>query len=219
MHVIKAGSSRRTSNTDENELPSRATGRMQVQRLIDLIDEIAPEEGVVDVHEIEARFADGSRRIPLVAREDAAVCAVVEGTADTTRRMNAVDLDAVVAITIDDVADTTRRMSAVQADELAAMSTPEPPVAPEPRIVRRVVPRIEPEASPVVVKFCAPTVRPARELSSMPPFTAPAEVEVEVEVEHAIESNTLQRSSKGWIIGGLLAVAGAAAGLAAVLLS
>jgi hypothetical protein len=216
MHVIKAGSSRRSRNTDEAELLARATGRMQAQKLIDLIDESAPEEGVVDVHEIEAKFADGSRRIPLVA-QDAAVCAVVEGAADTTRRMSAVDLDAAVVATIDDVADTTRRMSAIQANELAALIAPEVPIA-RVNVVRagapsNVAPPIEP--SPVVVKFRAPTVRPALEL----PLPAPVEVEIEIEAEPPPVMAAPRKSSKVWIIGALLAVAGAAAGLAAVVLS
>jgi hypothetical protein len=217
MHVIKAGSSRRTRNTDEAELLSRATGRMQAQKLIDLIDESAPDEGVVDVHEIETKFADGSRRIPLVAQSDAAVCAVVEGAADTTRRMNAVDLDAAVVATIDDVADTTRRMSAIQANELAALIAPEVPIA-RVNVVRagapsNVAPPVEP--SPVVVKFRAPTVRPALEL----PLPAPVEVEIEIEAEPPPVTAAPRKSSKAWIIGALLAVAGAAAGLAAVVLS
>jgi hypothetical protein len=200
MHVIKARSTRRTKKTEEAELLARATGRMQAQKLFDLIDESAPDEGVVDVHQIEARFADGSRRIPL--SEAAAVCAVVDDVSDTTRRMSAVDVDAAVAMAIDDSSDTTRRMSAIQASELAALITPVAEV---------------PVATEVVVKFRATTVRPALEL----PLPAPVEIEAELPelYEPPAVAAPVRRSSQAWMIGAVLALAGAAAGLAAVLLA
>ena len=186
---------------------ARATGRMQAQKLIDLIDQTAPDEGVVDVHEIESKFADGSRRIPLV--EEAAVCTVVEGAADTTRRMSAVDVDAAVAMAIDDASDTTRRMSAVQANELAALITPVEVVvaetcdAPDIAVASAIEGAIESEIeseieiAPVVVTFRAPTVTPVED------------------DEPVVE----RRSARAWMIGAVLAVAGAGAALAAVLLA
>ena len=206
MHVIKArGANRKSAQGDQL---SRATGQIQTQQLLDLIDESAPDEGVVDVHEIESKFANGSRRIALVPPEEAAVCAVVEGSADTTRRMSAVDLDAAVAIAIEGTADTTRRMSAVQSNELAALITPvEVSVASEP--------------APVVVKFHQPVPAEA-------PMTPPVDVTVPVSEmawpRHAAEDYAaidlpVRRGVNVWMIGGLIAFAGAAAGLVAVLLS
>lgn len=203
MHVIKG----RSAKTDD-AVRARATGRIQAQKLIDLIDESAPDEGVVDIHAIEAKLADGSRRIPLVASDDAAVCAAVEGTADTTRRMSAVDVDAAVSMAIDDSSDTTRRMSAVQANELAAMITPV-----EVSLATDVAP-----VEPVVVKFRPPTIEPAHRLEL--PLPAPVEIEADFDgIADPAAAAPVRRGANAWMIGALIAVAGAAAGLAAVLLA
>jgi hypothetical protein len=127
MHV------RSNRPTSEQELLSRATGRLNAQALIDLIGESAPEEGVVDLHELEASFSRGA----VVAEEI---------TGEPTRRMSTAEAEAAMTAVEDVNARPTARMSAVQASELAALLAPpvvaarehvavisEPPVAPAPQ--------------------------------------------------------------------------------------
>ena len=203
MHVIKGRSARTARTTDERELLSRATGRMQAAKLIDLIDESAPDDGVVDVHEIE-KFANGSRRIPLSEPEDAVVSAIVEGGADTTRRMSAVEWDAAVCAVESEIhSESTMRMSAIQSNELAALITPV-----EVSLVT------EPPMQDPVVTFTTPRLAL--------PLPAPIEMDVDMYMEPAASEPIVapvRRAGNSWMIGAIIALAGAAAGLAAVLLA
>lgn len=204
MHVIKGRTPRPAAGTtDEREVLARATGRMHAAKLIDLIDESAPDEGVVDVHEIEAKFANGSRRIPLVPPNDvggAVVEAVVEGGADTTRRMSAVEADALVATEIR--GESTMRMSAIQEHELVALIKPD-----------------EPPAAPVVRFSHSSEMAAPRAMMSVPEDDDDLVIAVEQSAEPSIAEPPVRRRSNAWMIGALIAFAGAAAGLAAVLLS
>lgn len=184
MHVIKA--KQREERAHQDGARSRATGRMQAQKLIELIDESAPDDSVVDLHEVE-KFADGTRRIPLPV-EEAAVVAVVEGSADTTRRMSAVEWDAAISAVESEVhSESTTRMCAIQASELAALITPvEVSVVEEPSLAASV------EIHAPVVTFRQPTAVPVE------------------------SSEPGHRRANPWMIGALIALAGAIAGLAAV---
>lgn len=202
MHVIKG--KRRMERTNQDDVVSRATGRMQAQKLIDLIDESAPDEGVVDVHALDMKFADGTRRIEVAPlEEEGAVVAIVEGAADTTRRMSAVEWDAAVAaaaaVESEVHSESTMRMSAIQANQLAALITPvEVSLVDEaPELVQ------EP-----IITFTTPRLSQ--------PLPAPIEgADVSVETAPAVP----RRGTNRWMIAAMIALAGAAAGLAAVALS
>lgn len=189
MHVIKG---RRAPSHAE----SRSTGRMQAQNLIDLIDKSAPDEGVVDMHEIEATFANGSRRIELVEPDDGAVVqAVPTDAADTTRRMSAVEADALVAVEIR--SESTMRMCAIQESELVKLMAPTEIAIPQ----------------PPVVTFNAPKVAL--------PLPAPAEDEVEVATAYEMPEMTVEpvvapRRNNAWMTFAILALAAAAGALAYV---
>ena len=107
---------------------------MQAVTLIDLIDEIAPEDGMVDIYELESSFARGTTKIARPPEEE--VDAIVETvvTSEPTRRMSAVEWDAVLgAVAAESNSRTTTRMTAIQLTELAALITPvEVSVADEP---------------------------------------------------------------------------------------
>lgn len=207
MHVLKARNARPTVRNPDQEQLARATGRMQAQKLMDLIDETAPDEGVVDVHALETSFANGSRRIELVEPDDGAVVPVaIEGAADTTRRMSAVEWDAAISAVESEVhSESTLRMSAIQASELAALITPvevsvEIPLVAEP-VVTFTTPRIS-----------LPLPAPVEEASK----------DVEISIEQVNEPAVAPPARRGmnpWMIGALIALAGAVAGLAAVLVS
>lgn len=215
MHVIKA----RSAGGRKNEA-ARATGQIKTQQLLDLIDESAPDEAVVDVHEIESRLANGSRRIPLPA-QDAAVVAVVEGASDTTRRMSAVDLDAAVAAVEAEVhSESTMRMSAIQANQLAALITPVE-VSLVDEAISSAAARLAvlppsavttPEAFPVgtepVVRFA-----PSRPLAPVADDTFGGPM-----IDARAEQDIPVRGTNWWLVGGIVAVLMAALALAAVAL-
>lgn len=99
---------------------------MRAQTLLELIGESAPEEGVVDLHELEASFSGGA----VVAEEI---------TAEPTRRMSTAECDAALVAAEGINGKATTRMSAVQSSELAALIAPpvltpshEPVIAPSP---------------------------------------------------------------------------------------
>ncbi len=208
MHVTKGRNARPTVRKSEQEQIARATGRMQAQKLVDLIDQTAPDEGVVDVPELDTAFANGSRRIALVDPSDsgAVVEAVVEGTADTTRRMSAVEADALVAVEIR--SESTMRMSAIQESELVALITPVE------------VSIEEPAMSMPVVRFSTGS-EPRMALPLPAPIEEPADVET-VELTAGSDAGIevpVRRGMNPWMIGGLIALAGAVAGLVAVLVA
>jgi|GEM_PF-5894488 len=209
MHVTKGRNARPTVRKSEQEQIARATGRMQAQKLVDLIDQTAPDEGVVDVPELDTAFANGSRRIALVDPIDsgAVVEAVVEGTADTTRRMSAVEADALVAVEIR--SESTMRMSAIQESELVALITPVEVSIEEPAM-----------SMPVVRFSTGSEPRMALPLPA-PPIEEPADVET-VELTAGSDAGIevpVRRGMNPWMIGGLIALAGAVAGLVAVLVA
>lgn len=192
MHV-----KRRVERTKQDDVVSRATGRMQAQKLIDLIDQSAPDDSVVDLHGVD--FADGTRRIPIAPADEGAVVAVVEGSADTTRRMSAVEWDAVAAVVESEVrSESTMRMSAIQANELVALITPVEVSLleeAEPRLHEQEIATQAPiEVREPIVTFRAPTVRP----------------------EEPVIEPPSRRGPNPWMIGALFALAGAIAGLVAV---
>lgn len=196
MHVLKARNVRPTVRNPD----AAATGRMQAQKLIDLIDATAPDEGVVDVHALENSFANGSRRIALVEPKDAVVEAIVEGGADSTRRMSAVEADALVAVEIR--SESTMRMSAIQESELVALITP----------------AIEAESNvEPVVRFTSPKL--------VLPIPAPVEdddVADEYMVEPAVgitaTTSPVRRRRLGWMALAFVAFASASAALVLVAL-
>lgn len=207
MHVIKG--KRRMERTNQDDVVSRATGRMQAQKLIDLIDESAPDEGVVDVHALDMKFADGTRRIEVAPlEEEGAVVAIVEGAADTTRRMSAVEWDAAVAaaaaVESEVHSESTMRMSAIQANQLAALITPV-----EVSLVDETHEPIAPElVQEPIITFTTPRLSQ--------PLPEPIEgADVSVETAPAVP----RRGTNRWMIAAMIALAGAAAGLAAVALS
>ncbi len=105
-----------------------ATRRMQAVNLIDLIDESAPEDGVVDIYEIEASFARGTEKIARPTDLDGAVVEA-EIASEPTRRMSAVECDAALElVAASGPPKTTMQMPAVQVAELAASITPAAPV-------------------------------------------------------------------------------------------
>lgn len=122
-----------------------ATRRMQAVKLIDLIDEIAPEDGVVDIFEIEASFARGTEKMVRPADPgDAVVEAAVIG--ESTRRMSAVEWDeAMSAVAASGSPKATMQMPAIQVAELTASITPEPSAPVAESIVEP-----EPEPAPLV---------------------------------------------------------------------
>jgi hypothetical protein len=195
---------------------------MPAEKLMDLIDESAPEEGVVDVTGLEVTFANGSRRIELADADDGAVVgAVIEGGADTTRRMSAVEWDAAVAAAavVEEVhSESTMRMSAIQSSELAALITPVD-VSIEVDVAVEVVAANIAVDGPVV-RFSAPRI--------VMPIPAPVDdddddlaVPVEQAAAPIVEAPAPapKRSFwNAWTIGSLLALAGAAAGLVLVAL-
>lgn len=194
MHVIKG---RRAPSHAE----SRSTGRMKAQNLIDLIDKSAPDEGVVDMHEIEATFANGSRRIELAEPDDGAIVqAVPTDAADTTRRMSAVEADALVATEIR--SESTMRMCAIQESELVKLITP----------LDVTIEPVVPEAP--MVTFNAPRVAlplPAPDEDIEVAFDAPEAVPV-----MAVEPAIAPRRGNGWMIFAILALVSAAGALAYV---
>jgi hypothetical protein len=200
MHVIKG--KRRVERDGQNDPLAHATGRMQAQALIDLIDETAPEDGVVDVHALETSFANGSRRIELAEPEDAVVEAVVEGASDTTRRMSAVEADALVAVEIR--SESTMRMSAIQASELVALITPED-----------ISVSVDVSDAEPVVRFSAPKL--------VLPIPAPIEDD-EVADEYVVERAApvveapVRRRGIGWMVFAFVALASASAALVLVAL-
>lgn len=118
---------------------------MQAVNLIDLIDESAPEDGVVDIYEIEASFARGTEKIARPTDLDGAVVEA-EIASEPTRRMSAVECDAALElVAASGPPKTTMQMPAVQVAELAASITP---AAPAPVLS---APVVEPpvEAAPV----------------------------------------------------------------------
>ncbi len=214
MHVIKG--KRRGQGSD----PARTTGRMQSQKLMDLIDKTAPDEGVVDVHALETSFANGSRRIALAEEDDGAVvAAVVEGGADTTRRMSAVEWDAAVsaaAVVEGPVhSESTMRMSAIQSSELARLIAPE--------VSLEVTHEVEHDVAPVVpeepvVRFSTPRI--------VLPIPAPVnededDLAIPVEAAPAIAAPApapARRFLNAWMIFAFLTLAAASAGLVLVAL-
>lgn len=201
MHVIKG--KRRAGG--QNEVLAHATGRMQAQELIELIDETAPDDGVVDVHALETSFANGSRRIELAEPDDGAVEAIVEGAADTTRRMSAVEADALVAVEIR--SESTMRMCAIQASELVALITPADASV-------DVDVSVEVSSEPIV-RFSAPKL--------VLPIPAPVEDDEVAEVyliERAAEpvAEAPARKGIGWMVFGFIALASASAGVILVVL-
>lgn len=222
MHVTKGRNAHPIARTSEQAQRTHATGRMQAQKLIDLIDQSAPEEGVVDVHELDTAFANGSRRIALVDPIDrgAVVEAAVEGTADTTRRMSAVEADALVAVEIR--SESTMRMSAIQESELVALITPvevsvEAPSEAANEATNEAT-NDEPAMSMPVVRFSKGS-EPRMALPLPVPMEQPAVDDVEnLELAPGIEA-PVRRGLNPWMIGGLIALAGAVAGLVAVLVA
>ncbi|MGE0402938.1 MAG: hypothetical protein AB7T06_39900 [Kofleriaceae bacterium] len=207
MHVIKG--KRRMERTNQDDVVSRATGRMQAQKLIDLIDESAPDEGVVDVHALDMKFADGTRRIEVAPpEEEGAVVAIVEGAADTTRRMSAVEWDAAVAaacaVESEVHSESTMRMSAIQANQLAALITP---------VEVSLVDETHEPIAPALVQEPIITFTTPRLSQPLPAANEGADVSVET------ASAVPRRGANRWMIAAMIALAGAAAGLAAVALS
>lgn len=218
MHVTKSRNAHPIARTSEQAQRTHATGRMQAQKLIDLIDQSAPEEGVVDVHELDTAFANGSRRIALVDPIDrgAVVEAAVEGTADTTRRMSAVEADALVAVEIR--SESTMRMSAIQESELVALITPVEVSVEAPNEATNEATNDEPAMSMPVVRFSKGS-EPRMVLPLPAPMEQPAVDDVEnLELAPGIEA-PVRRGMNPWMIGGLIALAGAVAGLVAVLVA
>lgn len=213
MHVVKARNTRPTVRNPEQ--PAGATGRMQAQKLIELIDETVQDEGVVDVHQLESSFANGSRRIALVDPEETAVVgAIVDGAADSTRRMSAVEWQTAVSAVVSEVhSESTMRMSAIQASELAALTSDvEVEVTQQAPVTAS---HLAASASEPVVRFSAPRL--------VLPIPAPVEDD-EIADEYRVEpaQTAVQAPAKrrvnAWMIGALIAFAGAATGLVIVAL-
>lgn len=129
-----------------------ATRPMQAVTLLDLIDESAPEDGVVDIFALESTFARGTARIERSPVPDALPDgAVVEApiTAESTRRMTAVEWNEAMAASAASAAPkTTMQMPAVQVAELAASIAP---AIEAPALVSPVAVPVEVETAPVEI--------------------------------------------------------------------
>jgi len=207
MHVIKG---RRAPTNGDAEVMSRSTGRMRAQNLIELIHTSAPDEGVVDMHEIEATFADGSRRIPLTDPSDGAIVqAVPMDAADTTRRMTAVEADALVQTEIR--SESTMRMSAIHQSELVALITPtDVRDAPNAHDASAAHDAFEEPVVPIVTfttpRMVLPLPAPAEEIEAIEP--EPPEV--------TLEPTIATKRGNGWTVFAIVTLLCAAGGLAYV---